>query len=137
MGETGHLPTEGPQMKRRSKRPSPLARPAGPSRKRPPAPGRPQVEPARSGRATQAKPPAASPPARQRSKATGVPAVTPQVAPPEVLARAAVEIADRVEQAVFADGRRADRTLASLLRARRDLSPPDARFVSNATFALL
>jgi 16S rRNA (cytosine967-C5)-methyltransferase len=53
-----------------------------------------------------------------------------------VLAESAVEIALEVERAVLGDGRRADRTLASALKARRDLAPPDWRFISQSVFAL-
>ncbi len=53
-----------------------------------------------------------------------------------MLARATADIAAQVEQAVGRDHRRADRVLATLLRQRRDLAPADARFVSQATFAL-
>ena len=58
------------------------------------------------------------------------------VAPPDVLARAAIEIADRIESAVLGDGRRADRMLSSELRQRRDLAAPDHRFLSQAIFSL-
>lgn len=58
------------------------------------------------------------------------------VAPPEVLARAAAEIAERVEVAVYRDGRRADRTLSLELKQRRDLATPDHLFISQAIFAL-
>jgi 16S rRNA (cytosine967-C5)-methyltransferase len=57
------------------------------------------------------------------------------VASPSVLARAAAEVAAEVERAV-AEGRRADRTLSEVIRRRRDLAPPDARFASLAAFAL-
>jgi 16S rRNA (cytosine967-C5)-methyltransferase len=59
------------------------------------------------------------------------------VAPAEVLAEAAEEVAAEVEHAVLHDRRRADRTLAAALKRRRHLAPPDARFVSRAAFALL
>lgn len=58
------------------------------------------------------------------------------VAPPEVLARAAAEIAERVEAAVLGDGRRADRSVSVELRQRRDLATPDHLFISQAVFAL-
>lgn len=53
-----------------------------------------------------------------------------------MLARAAAEIADRVEQAVVRDGRRADRMVSTELRSRRDLAAPDHRFISQAVFSL-
>jgi 16S rRNA (cytosine967-C5)-methyltransferase len=53
------------------------------------------------------------------------------------LASSAVEIALVVERAVFAEGRRADRTLSVLLKERRDLAPSDHRFISESVFALL
>jgi 16S rRNA (cytosine967-C5)-methyltransferase len=58
------------------------------------------------------------------------------VAPLEVLAASAVEIALAVERGVLEDGRRADRSLSALLRERRDLAPPDHRFITQAVFAL-
>ena len=47
-----------------------------------------------------------------------------------------MEIALAVEQAVFEEGKRADRTIAAMLRQRRDLAPPDHRFISQCVFAL-
>jgi 16S rRNA (cytosine967-C5)-methyltransferase len=58
------------------------------------------------------------------------------VAPPEVLARATVEIAKAVEAAVYAGGKRADRELAVQLKRRRELGPSDGRQISAAVFAL-
>ncbi len=58
------------------------------------------------------------------------------VAPPEVLARAAVEIGAAVETAVYEGGKRADRELANHLKRRRDLSPADGSQISAAVFAL-
>ncbi len=53
-----------------------------------------------------------------------------------VLADAAVTIADAVETRVLVEQKRADRALALLLRERRDLAPPDHRFISQSVFAL-
>jgi len=58
------------------------------------------------------------------------------VASTDTLARATVEIATRVEGEVLREGKRADRLLASLLRPRRDLAPPDHRFISQCAYAL-
>lgn len=58
------------------------------------------------------------------------------VAPVETLAAAAAEIATAVEHQVLVERKRADRALASLLRERRDLAPPDHRFISQSVFAL-
>lgn len=62
--------------------------------------------------------------------------LTDHVAPPDVLARAALDIASKVEAAVLKDGRHADRVLAFELKLRRDLARPDHRFVSEAAFSL-
>lgn len=58
------------------------------------------------------------------------------VAPPEVLARSAAQIAEKVENAVLNDGRRADRSVSVELRLRRDLATPDHLFISQAVFSL-
>ncbi|MDR3634868.1 MAG: RsmB/NOP family class I SAM-dependent RNA methyltransferase [Isosphaeraceae bacterium] len=58
------------------------------------------------------------------------------VAPLDVLAQAAVDIAETTEHQVLGEHKRADRALALLLRERRDLAPPDHRFVSQSVFAL-
>lgn len=58
------------------------------------------------------------------------------VAPSEVLAKAAGEIATRVEPAVLSEGKRLDQQLATELRRRRDLSPIDGHFISAAVFSL-
>lgn len=58
------------------------------------------------------------------------------MATPEVLARAAAEVAEVVERAVVEDRRHADRVLADQLKRRRDLALPDHRFISQAVFAL-
>lgn len=136
-------------MNGRPKRPKPLARPGSPSRPRPPAPSKGDARPAGERRAAggpeaarrPAAPAAASgrpSPGGRRPGAppAGPPMPTPHVAPPDVLARAALDIAGRVEHAVLAEHGRADRTLSFALRTRRDLSLPDARFVSQAVFAL-
>ncbi len=104
-------------MKRPRPRPAARARPAGPSTS---APGR--------GRRPVA--PRREPPQPIASAATNV-------ASADALARLAVEIAAEVEHAVDAEQRRADRTLSNILRGRRDLAAPDARFLSGASFALL
>ncbi len=48
----------------------------------------------------------------------------------------AVTLAGKVERAVFHEGKRADRTLAALLRTRRELASTDLHFLSQAVFAL-
>jgi 16S rRNA (cytosine967-C5)-methyltransferase len=58
------------------------------------------------------------------------------VAPLEVLAEAAVEVALAVERAVLGEGKHADRAIASALRGRRGLALPDHRFISQSVFAL-
>lgn len=57
------------------------------------------------------------------------------VVPINALARAAVEAATIAEAAVR-DGKHVDRTLAKIMRERRDLGPPDKMLVSQAVFAL-
>lgn len=61
----------------------------------------------------------------------------PHIASIETLAQAAIQIATRVEREVLRDRKRADRMLGSELRPRRDLAPPDHRFISQCAFALL
>ncbi len=61
----------------------------------------------------------------------------PHIASVETLARAALEIATRVEREVLRDHKRADRMLGAELRPRRDLAPTDHRFISQCAFALL
>src|SRR6185437_6117792 len=51
------------------------------------------------------------------------------VAPLDVLADAAAEIAEMVEHRVLAEHKRADRALALALRDRRELAPPDQQFI--------
>jgi 16S rRNA (cytosine967-C5)-methyltransferase len=58
------------------------------------------------------------------------------VAPLDVLAGSAVEIAQAVEHEVFREHKRADKKLAALLRERRDLAPPDHRFIAQSVAAL-
>lgn len=58
------------------------------------------------------------------------------VTPVDVLARATAEIAESVANAVYQDGKRADKVLSAILRQHRELAPPDQRFVSQAVFAL-
>ncbi|WP_159452328.1 hypothetical protein [Singulisphaera sp. GP187] len=61
----------------------------------------------------------------------------PHIASIDTLAQAAILIATRVEREVWRDRKRADRLLGALLRPRRDLAPPDHRFISQCAFALL
>ena len=61
----------------------------------------------------------------------------PHIASIETLAQAAIQIATRVEREVLRDRKRADRMLGAELRPRRDLAPPDHRFISQCAFALL
>lgn len=100
-------------MNRRLKRPKPL----------PPPPPAQQIQPPTRPKARFVEPSAA-------------PRPIAFAASPEVLARAAAEIAAEVEHAVANDQARADRVLARCLKRRRDLAPPDALFISQATFAL-
>jgi 16S rRNA (cytosine967-C5)-methyltransferase len=66
------------------------------------------------------------------------------VAPLDLLAQAAVEVAIAVEQAVLGSGKHADRAIAAVLRGRarqrKERGPalglPDQRFISQAVFAL-
>jgi 16S rRNA (cytosine967-C5)-methyltransferase len=66
------------------------------------------------------------------------------VAPLELLAQAAVEVAVAVEQAVLGEGKHADRAIAAVLRGRArarqargpTLGLPDQRFISQSVFAL-
>jgi 16S rRNA (cytosine967-C5)-methyltransferase len=66
----------------------------------------------------------------------------PHVAPLEVLAQAAIDIALGVEQAVLGEGKHADRAIAGALRSRARqlrgpaLGLPDQRFISQSIFAL-
>ena len=80
------------------------------------------------------RPPNAHRPSRDVTPVTE--RIAENVAPAGVLAGAAIELADRVEEAVYRDGRRADRTIAAFLRQRRDLATADGRFLSRAVFAL-
>ena len=62
----------------------------------------------------------------------------PHVAPLEVLAQAAIDIALGVEQAVLGEGKHADRAIAGALRSRARqlrgpaLGLPDQRFISQS-----
>lgn len=58
------------------------------------------------------------------------------VVPLGTLSGAAIRIATTVESVVRANEGRADKTLARLLKERRDLAPPDHRFISRSVFAL-
>jgi 16S rRNA (cytosine967-C5)-methyltransferase len=68
----------------------------------------------------------------------------PHIAPLDLLARAAVEVATAVEQAVLGAGKHADRAIAAVLRGRARapetrgpaLGLPDQRFISQSVFAL-
>lgn len=122
-------------MKRRPKHPTPRPQPSGRPRPAPPQ------GPSRSERPKR-RPPQPLGFDKPAGKAPG-PAgeagqhhETPLVATPERLAEATLEIASRVERAVFGERKRADRALAQALHARHDLAPPDHRFISQATFAL-
>jgi 16S rRNA (cytosine967-C5)-methyltransferase len=121
-------------MNRRPKRPGPRPKPSGRPRPTPPsgpAPGeRPGPRPRRPGGF------AASSTIPGPSRGGGPPPEEPSVASPERLAEAALEIALGAERAVFEERQRADRFLASALKRRHDLAPPDHRFISRATFAL-
>lgn len=72
------------------------------------------------------------PPERERGRVRDA----THVASLDVLAEAATSIAIRVERTVLEEGKRADRAIATLLRTRRDLAPPDHRFISDCVFAL-
>lgn len=101
-------------MKPRSNRPTPRARPASAPRPLPKRPAAPRRE------------------VRETAPAREV----LHVAPVNVLAEAATGIAEAAETQVLVEHKRADRALAMLLRDRRDLAPPDHRFISQAVFAL-
>lgn len=137
-------------MKRPPKRPRPLNRPSGSGSPRPLPPSqrprvveeddepiRPSARPARGADARRG-PAARSPrgPSPGRGDREGVPTGPAVVAPPDVLARAAVEIATAIEPAVYEGGKRADRELAVQLKRRRDLGPADGQQISAAVFAL-
>jgi 16S rRNA (cytosine967-C5)-methyltransferase len=62
--------------------------------------------------------------------------VVPHVVPLDVLASTAVEVALAVEHAVLGEAKHADRAIAAALRPRRDLAPPDHRFISQSVFAV-
>ncbi len=126
-------------MPRRPSRPAPRPQPSGPRRPSLPPSLRPRRDedsfvdrpkPAHRERPVSSRPSAASArvePAERQAD---------HVAPPDVLARSAVEIASRVEPAVLGEHRRADRLISSELRSRRDLAAPDHRFISQAVFSL-
>jgi len=69
---------------------------------------------------------------------------TPHIAPLQDLARAALEVALEVEQAVLGEGKHADRAIAAALRARARqgrgpalaLAQTDQRFISQSIFSL-
>src|SRR5437764_415903 len=125
-------------MKRRPNRPTSRPRPkaaprnlpkrVGPKREAPAAPAAP------AGRTSVGPPaPRSTRPNERRPESREA----MHVAPLEVLAESAAAIAARVERGVLDEGKRADRTVAAELRPRRDLAPPDHRFISEAVFALL
>jgi 16S rRNA (cytosine967-C5)-methyltransferase len=124
------------------RRPTPRARPKRP--RRPPhgdrLPDRPIDPPATKPgkpRSPGRSAPSATRHARKQTHPSSVPARTvTHVAPIDWLAETTVAIASEVEHAVLERHRRADRTLAVALRARRDLAAPDQRFVSQVVFAL-
>ncbi|MBV8610582.1 MAG: hypothetical protein JO034_24400 [Singulisphaera sp.] len=113
--------------KHKTSRPTPRPAPRHVTKRR----DRPGVGP-ESGPALEAAPE----PSRGRSARPAPAREAPHVASAHVLAESAMAIAEAVEHAVLEERKRADRALALALRMRRDLAPPDHRFISQVVFAL-